>query len=1298
MEFQDSYLNVKVANTTELTRSVNDALLNAVINRDGKCRNLIESFNDFVQHTLPDIIYKSPVILKDGQELHFTNFRTELPSETRNRVKVPVTPKMCRDESKSYTAEGFATPTLYRDGISIKTYPEIFLMYIPAMLGSVICHLYGKTSQEIIAMGECPNDCFSYFVINGTERNVITQEKLRVNIPFITLNKDRVITCRVTTVKDSGTSNITIYPDKVWGNLQVVLKHMGKDRPIGIFTIFKILGMDDETAVTTILRYVHADNHQKVRLKLQSSLLAVKRVGNVFEKIRGERKSLQETVNERIQARSGKGKKQELGQRDFENPEIIADIERDVFPNIEDVKRKLEQFSMIVARLVETLLGIRPLDPRDSWGNKRLVTAGKLFEQLFNTIWIQSTKDLKTKLDKSTNLLTEKISTAELLLPGGMLEAFKANAWGVKGYYVQKGITDTIKRETAISIFSQCTRVTVPVSNKVKLPSLRIVQNDQGGYICIVETPEGKQCGLVKSLALTAYISIGQSNDSVDRYIEETKEMDIQHDPSGKSPYTFTVNGEIRGWVGQEVHTLLIKARREHVLPKDCCIYLNHQDRMIEYYCDGSRPVRPLLVVLPDGTVAAGDLNRQWLVSGIELLNTIMLTRRKSKTVTTQVQNYLLFYYGTNVVEQLRRNLLQQIRQRVITQLPPDLKSDVEYTSGADQGGGLEPPQLSYQQAYDTAYIRVRSEVMQELSGNYSNVVIEALNGLFDAKTTQNKTKFRRILIRELSQPLRDEFRVKEVKEVVITDEINAVKRELHNKLGGVIFETLLERGHIEYIDAREQDYVVIAPTVADLSADVKYTHCEIHPLAIFGIAGSLIPQSNSQQGPRSTYQAAMYKQALGLYHYNSDKRFDSSFKILDNPSRPIFEITTAHSLGLTTMPTGTTLLAAFMALPSNNEDGITACQEYLDMFMNITKYTTHKLVMTGADELIHRPAPGSFDEPWKFDCIDKGGFPIVGTYAHEDAYLVGRIKAVKQSEVNPSAGNQQMERNISLRAGVGEEGYIHQVRIEEKTTAITIKVKVRQRRRQQAGDKIASRYAQKGTFSVVVRARDLPRIASGPHKDVVPDIFINPHSIPSRMTMGLMKEMLASLASLYSDTQVDATTFADFTIEDYLELLAEKGQVLKQYMVRPNGRPIKNPIYVAPIYYQALRHHVLDKSQVRGRGERRPLNHQPVRGRSIRGGIRFGEMERDTLISHGATELLLERLMYVSDKYEMVMCRYCYNIAVYNPDGHYAYAMCKVCKGQQFGVLRIPYIFKLIMHTLLAFGVNTYLKTQIEA
>ncbi|CAH6418972.1 DNA-directed RNA polymerase subunit RPB2 [uncultured virus] len=1285
----------------ELTISKESKLFRDILRKDGASNNVIEIFDHWLDNILPHQIAARTLTTPTGV-IAFSNVEVEKPRIHIGGVEMDLTPLLARGRNATYNGPVYVTATLtpvmsaaaqlaQARGLSVK--PEnqpsvekrILIGSIPIMLGSKRCHLYGKTIEEKLKMGECPNDPLGYYIIKGTEKSIIIQEKMRASM-FFTINSDNKgrVESRVTCATITGTTIVTMAVGKKWATLKVKLQHMKQNHHIPLFVLFEFLGLNPSQAQAKILQYVQPANVRKVYFALQSSLA---KAASIPDKV------------------AYLARKRQLGdvKREAAATQIAEDIRRDLFSNItgtgDDLNAKADHLGLMSAHMLEAMLGLRILDNRDSWSNKRFQTGGKSMEQLFNGLWAKMIEDAQKKITDGKSKGRQTASIARLALSFAVITddmetSFGSNSWGVKGSYTKENITDTLKRETPMAVYSQGGRINTPASRKAKQPSIRMLAPTQLGMGCSAETPEGEGCGLIKNTALTCYLSLDRSLDSFIAFIQREEARRFMADAKGgEFQYPLIVNGQLQRtgsegatnivWCDARLKSVLIQGRRTGLLPKDCCIFYNPVDRLIEYYCDGDRPTRPLLVVNADGALVM-DEKKLW---GQPL--EVVMREGGVEYVDAREQEYIMLSQFPEDVRdrQVFRQRLQQLETIALSSKTPAFLEMLQ--QAATNMAGM-------------------TTVMQELIDRVIAAV--KVNSTFparDALTQAFRAYMHKYLFDVAMVAYTGQDATAETKNFLATARAQALQ-----VLDGLVAAderrdsgAVVEPGSFAFIFAdvllglQALSEAVIDDTVTTLRTQLKvlsdkvpYTHSEIDPIAQFGIAAGMIPQANSNQGPRATYQASMCKQALGMYHYNHHLRFDSTFKVLLSSSRPIFESEIAEPFGLNTMPTGATPIVAFYAMAGNNEDSIIVKQEYLEASnFELIKYVTHKSIEVQDREIIERfarPEVRRGESEGRYAAIDVNGLPRIGAYIRLGDCIIGKTRTV--------TATRKVE-NASLYAGIGEEGYVDRVRVTwNSKKQRVVKVKIRQRRKPIAGDKFASRYSQKGTIGRVVPASELPRIVGGPNDGLVPDFFINPHSIPSRMTMGMIKEMLSSKAALYTGERVDATTFHKFDIDHYRRQLQELGMDPdgRETMCRPNGKLIHNKIFVTPCYYQSLRHHVLDKIQMRATGSIKPMSHQPVGGRANEGGLRVGEMERDAIISHGATGILLERLMLVSDKYRAPICRTCGNFAI--PNHSKRTTQCRVCgiRGV-FGTLVFPYVFKLIIHMLLAMGITVNIKTR---
>lgn len=478
------------------------------------------------------------------------------------------------------------------------------------------------------------------------------------------------------------------------------------------------------------------------------------------------------------------------------------------------------------------------------------------------------------------------------------------------------------------------------------------------------------------------------------------------------------------------------------------------------------------------------------------------------------------------------------------------------------------------------------------------------------------------------------------------------------------------------------------------------FTHAEVIPFAQFGYAASCIPKGNFNKSPRITYQSAMFAQAISRYSAVHEARYDTGFKVNLFPTRTLFETSTHKPIGINALPTTTTAILAMYIRPKNNEDAIVVKEEYLNNNLRFIYFISIVICKKDNEKIDIRPE--HIDDPilqalYKpSDGVSEEmiGYPKLGAYVKKGDAILAKYRTVLDTETGVT---KYIKSHCTV--GIGKEGYIAGVEIVRgNNSSIVARVKIAQHRRQITGDKIASRYSQKSTCGEILPESQLPRIVGGPNDGVVPDLFFNPISIPSRLTQGKIIENEVTKASLYTGRRVNASSFGEYQNDDYIkeyeQILLDNGMERSglETMRHPDGTLVEVQIFVGACAYQLLKHHVADKFQVRESGNHEPLTYQPVRGRFNEGGIRIGQMERDAMISHGNAAVVRNRMMFASDMYKLIVCKRCGNIARSNFDPKET--SCMYCPDhKEFGVVTIPYVSHLIIRMLNAAGIHIHFK-----
>ena len=514
-------------------------------------------------------------------------------------------------------------------------------------------------------------------------------------------------------------------------------------------------------------------------------------------------------------------------------------------------------------------------------------------------------------------------------------------------------------------------------------------------------------------------------------------------------------------------------------------------------------------------------------------------------------------------------------------------------------------------------------------------------------------------------------------------------------------FDDLVDNGVIEFLDVEEEESSMIAMKITDLVNNrhycTTYTHCEIHPAMILGVAASIIPFPDHNQSPRNVYQSAMGKQAIGIYSTNFNMRMDTLSYLLFYPQKPLVVTQSMEFLKFKALPAGINAIVAIMCYTGyNQEDSVIMNQSSIDrgLFRSafFRTYTSEQRIESKLkNEQFEVPDRRQVSKyrMGNYGKLDCEGLIPPGTKVRGDDIIIGKTGLIQYDEDDEKAEIIKRKTDLSEAIRPSEEGTIESVMLTTNRSGYTIaKVKCRSVRIPQIGDKFASRHGQKGTIGMTYRQEDMPFTMEG----ITPDIIVNPHAIPSRMTIGHLIECLNSKVAALRGLEGDSTPFTSVTVDriaNHLHQLGYQKHGNETIFNGFTGRKVDMLIFFGPTYYQRLKHMVDDKIFSRARGPVQILTRQPTEGRARSGGLRFGEMERDCMISHGAALFLKERLMDVSDKYRVHVCQTCGLFAVADIDSQTF--RCNLCKEDSAGIVQatIPYACKLLFQELMAMHIT---------
>jgi len=519
----------------------------------------------------------------------------------------------------------------------------------------------------------------------------------------------------------------------------------------------------------------------------------------------------------------------------------------------------------------------------------------------------------------------------------------------------------------------------------------------------------------------------------------------------------------------------------------------------------------------------------------------------------------------------------------------------------------------------------------------------------------------------------------------------------------------LLTEGLVEYIDTEEEESTMIAMTINDVKRNQKsqqlyhqiWTHCEIHPSLILGVVGSVIPFPDHNQSPRNTYQSAMGKQAMGVFASNFLVRMDTMAHILCYPQKPLVTTRAMEYIKYRELPCGQNVCIAVCCYSGyNQEDSLILNQSAIDrgLFRSVfyRSYVTQETrdIVSGVElnEVIEKPNPDEcLLRHLNYTSLEEDGLVAPGIRVTGEDILIGKTTPL------PSRDEELLQypkKDTSTPHRPSEIGIVDAVMLTTNSKGFKrVTVRVRQVRIPQIGDKFSSRHGQKGTCGLTYRQEDMPFSQEG----INPDIIMNPHAIPSRMTVGQLIENLLGKVAALTGEEGDGTAFnSTLTADKIATLLHDRGYQKHGYEILYNGMTGKKMdarIYLGPTYYQRLKHLVDDKIFSRARGQMQILTRQPVEGRARGGGLRFGEMERDCMIAHGASQFLKERIFDASDGYRVHICDKCGLFAIANPEQNKF--MCNGCNDSaSISQVHLPYACKLLFQEMMAMNIAPRLLT----
>ncbi|KAK3381118.1 DNA-dependent RNA polymerase II RPB140 [Podospora didyma] len=1068
---------------------------------------------------------------------------------------------------------------------------EVFVGKIPIMIRSKVCHLYEEDDDALFTLNECPYDQGGYFIINGSEKVLIAQERSAANIVQVfkkPAGGSVSYQAEIRSALEKGSRLISSLQMKMHtkaeqskgrlaGSISVTLPYV-KDE-VSLAIVFRALGVVSDEDILNHICYDRRDTQMLEALRpsieeafcIQDREVALDYIGK-----RGNGNAGQNRMN-RIRAA-----------KDL--------LQKEMLPHISQTEgcetRKAFFLGYMVHKLLQCVLGRRDVDDRDHFGKKRLDLAGPLLAKLFRNVVRRMTQDLMSYMKRCVD------TNKHFQLPLGVKASTLTNAlkyslatgnWGdqKKAMSSTAGVSQVLNRYTFASTLSHLRRTNTPVGRDGKLAKPRQLHNTHWGLVCPAETPEGQACGLVKNLSLMCFVSVGTAAEPIiefmiARNMEVLEEYEPLRYPNATKVF---VNGT---WVGvhQDPKTLVglvQRLRRKNIISYEVSLVRDIRDREFKIFSDAGRVMRPLFVVETEDNSDSGAEKGQLI------LKKDHIRRLENDKMLNKWDPDYWGWQGLRASGAIEYLDAEEEESAMICMTPEDLDT-------------YRLSRMGYEQDGDGA--------------NLSNARI---------KTKLNPTTH-------------------------------------------------------------------------------MYTHCEIHPSMLLGICASIIPFPDHNQSPRNTYQSAMGKQAMGFFLTNYSRRMDTMANILYYPQKPLATTRSMEFLKFRELPAGQNAIVAIACYSGyNQEDSVIMNQSSIDrgIFRSLffRSYTDcEKRVGINIVEQFEKPNRSDTLrlKHGTYDKLEADGIVAPGTRVSGEDIIIG-----KTSPINPDNAEmgqrqaQHVKRDASTPLRSTESGIVDQVVVTTNQDGLRyVKVRVRTTKIPQIGDKFASRHGQKGTIGVTFRHEDMPFTAEG----ITPDIIINPHAIPSRMTIAHLIECLLSKVATLKGMEGDATPFTEVTVDSVSDLLREHGYQSRGFEIMYHGhtgRKLRAQVFFGPTYYQRLRHMVDDKIHARARGPVQIMTRQPVEGRARDGGLRFGEMERDCMIAHGAASFLKERLFEVSDAFRVHICEIC---GLMTPIANLTKQTfeCRPCKNKtKIAQVQMPYAAKLLFQELMSMNIAARMFTS---
>ena len=949
----------------------------------------------------------------------------------------------------------------------------------------------------------------------------------------------------------------------------------------------------------------------------------------------------------------------------------------------------------MVNRLIQTALGwVKPSD-RDSYVNKRIDMTGTLLNNLFRNYFNKLVKEMQKHIVKEINAGSwrsnedyESIVNSgnickmvkSTTIETGINRALATGDFSIKQSNSSKvGVAQVVNRLTTAATLSHMRRINTPIDKSGELIEPRKLHGTTWGYLCCAETPEGQSIGVVKSISVLTHLTITTNSSSLYTYVEPfIKSLNTASPNELFDKVKVFVNG---CWLGvtdnpMELYTEMKEKKYKGIVNIYTSIVFDYKMMEIRICNDAGRMVRPLLRVKDQKALITMDIINQLSSGELEwndLLTNCKLDSSVIEYIDPEEQNIAMIALrakNSYILKDTQINYTHcEIHPSTIFGI---LASCIPFPEHN------QAPRNTYQ------CLDINETVLLSNGEKIPIKDVKVGDSVICFNPETFKTSHTKVVNHYVRETEKKIYKLKTIsgREIIATEDHKFMTTSGWCEVQNMeINETMI--GTMDDIKNPKFEIVASIEEVENrLISDIT-VESEDHSF----IAGNNFMSSNCAQS----------KQAMGIYATNYDKRFDKTAYILTSPSRPLVDTRIMNWLDLVKIPSGQVIHVAIMSYTGyNQEDSVLINKGSIDRGMfSTTIYHTEKDEDKNITRFVSRCKP----DPTKtkgikygnYNKIDSTGFIPKNTKLDDRDIIMAKVVHIKENRNDPTKPIKFEDQSKTVRTA-GEE-----IHIDENVTCRNgdgypcAKVRMRTFRKPCIGDKFSSRHGQKGTVGLIIPECDMPYTRNG----LKPDIIINPHAIPSRMTIGQLKETLLGKVLVHLGMFGDGTSFGDLdvkTIATELQNLGYESYGNEVMYDGLTGEQFDTSIFIGPVFYQRLKHMVNDKQHSRSIGPMVNLTRQPAEGRSRDGGFRIGEMERDVMLAHGMSRFCRERLYDVSDKYSVHVCKKCGMIAQYNNGSangmmskfSFTVHKCSTCDNTtDFSYVEIPYAFKLMAHEL---------------